>query len=166
MWRTARKSWGKRFPDNSPAITRSLKTPPGFHVNTPVRHAAQQHRANPGQDAGPQRPTLAHGRQEADRVLPVDDHGVWGRFVPVSAAFFVTTPTWGEEHREREDETWDEIWENQQTACMCLSSSSTVCLDLFIWHALFLANRRGVWRRFWLSLMVLVAAVLADAGGG
>lgn len=163
MRRTACKSWGKHFPDNSPAITQSLKTP---RVNPPARHAAQQHGASPGQDAGPQRPTLTGSRKIG---LPVDDHGVWGRFVPVSAAFFVTTPTWGEEHREREKETWDEIWENQQTACMCLLSPSTVCFDLLIWHALlssFLANRRGVWRRFWLSRMVLVAAVLADAGGG
>lgn len=55
MWRTACKSRGKHFPDNSPAITRSLKTP---SINPPARHATQQHRASLGQDAGPQRPTL------------------------------------------------------------------------------------------------------------
>ncbi len=130
MWRTACKSRGKHFPDNSPAITRSLKTP---SINPPARHVTQQHGASLGQDAGPQRPTLTGNRKIG---LPVDDHGVLRVFRSCFHSFFVTTPTWGEEHREKEKETWDEIWENQQTACMCLSSPSTVCFDLFIWHAL------------------------------
>lgn len=164
MWRTARKSQGKCFPDNSPAITRSLKTPPGSHVNTPARHAAQQHGANPGRAAAPYARTRKAGsRQESYLSMITGSEGVSFLFPQL----FLSQHRLEEKNTEREKEkTRHEIWENQQTACMCLSSSSTVCLDLFIWHALFLANRRGVWRRFWLSPMVLVAAVLADAGGG
>lgn len=60
-------------------------------------------------------------KQEADRFLPVDDHGVWGGFVSVSTAFFVTTPT---VMLGREEQTGKKRYEgiSQQADCRCLAS--------------------------------------------